>query len=85
VAASKSGYNSALAPFIEQASEAIAEALPGLRGVTLMVDGTRSQAPFERITADQYAAWEGPKQGTAQVEQLCLNGACGIGNEPRME
>lgn len=50
--------------------------LPHLKGTTVMVDGSRPQAPFERITREQYEAAAGQSVGQAMDE--CSTGACPV-------
>ena len=47
-----------------------------LKGTTVMVDGTRPQAPFERITRQTYEMAAAPAVGQAMDE--CSTGACPI-------
>ena len=50
--------------------------LPHLKGTTVMVDGSRPQAPFERITREQYEAAAGQSVGQAMSD--CSTGACPV-------
>ena len=53
--------------------------LPELKGTTVMVDGSRPQAPFERIDRETYDLLEAG--GTAVVSQAmdeCASGACPV-------
>ncbi len=49
---------------------------PDLKGTTAMPDGTRPQAPYERISEEQYAATG--VGGVSQGEMECVNNACPI-------
>ena len=57
-------------------ARALLRYLPKLKGTTVMVDGTRPQAPFERITRDEYEAATGQAVGQAMDE--CSSGACPV-------
>ena len=53
--------------------------LPELKGTTVMVDGSRPQAPFERLDQQTYDLLQGG--GTTEVSQAmneCANGACPV-------
>ena len=53
--------------------------LPELKGTTVMVDGSRPQAPFERLDQQTYELLEAG--GTTEVSQAmdeCVNGACPV-------
>lgn len=52
--------------------------LGSLKGTTIMVDGTRVQAPYERITKEQFDALEGPKQEDDSGSDECSSGACPV-------
>lgn len=55
----------------------IARYLPDLKGTTIMVDGTRPQAPYERITQEEYeAAANGVVEDS--TDEDCANGACPV-------
>jgi adenosylcobalamin-dependent ribonucleoside-triphosphate reductase len=55
----------------------IAQYLPVLKGTTVMVDGTRPQAPYERITEEQFLSYEATRieDGT---DEDCATGACPV-------
>ena len=57
-------------------ARALLRYLPKLKGTTVMVDGTRPQAPFERITGDEYEAATG--QAVGQAMDDCSSGACPV-------
>lgn len=51
--------------------------LPRLKGTTMMLDGARPQAPYERITGAEFEAATGASVGEGYDEQ-CASGACPI-------
>jgi ribonucleoside-triphosphate reductase len=55
----------------------LGEFLPRLKGTTLMPDGTRAQAPYTRITAEQYAD-AAAKVVADSVDEECATGACPV-------
>ena len=57
-------------------ARALIRYLPKLKGTTVMVDGTRPPAPFERITRDEYEAATG--QAVGQAMDDCSTGACPV-------
>jgi ribonucleotide reductase alpha subunit len=62
---------------LDEAAAIIASWLPDLKGTTLMPDGTREQAPYERLTAEQFAQYEvtSVEDGT---DEDCTTGACPV-------
>jgi adenosylcobalamin-dependent ribonucleoside-triphosphate reductase len=52
--------------------------LPKLKGTTLMPDGSRVQAPYERITEEEYHSLTGPKVVSDSVDDTCATGACPV-------
>ncbi len=59
--------------------DVLLRALPHLKGTTLMIDESRPQAPYERISRAEYEASTGQEvDGSAGS---CLGDACPIGNE----
>jgi hypothetical protein len=42
----------------EETARVIQSWLPKLKGTTIMVDGTRVQAPYERITEEEFATYD---------------------------
>jgi adenosylcobalamin-dependent ribonucleoside-triphosphate reductase len=62
---------------VEEAAEIIRQWLPDLKGTTLMPDGTRAQAPYERLTAEQFAEYDvvSVEDGT---DEDCATGACPV-------
>lgn len=60
-------------------SDVLLRYLPRLKGTTLMVDQSRPQAPYERISRDQYEL-----SAIRTIDALggaCIGDACPIGNE----
>jgi hypothetical protein len=51
--------------------------LPKLKGTTIMVDGTREQAPYQRITAEEFAGYEAT-QVEDSTDEECSTGACPV-------
>lgn len=51
--------------------------LPKLKGTTIMVDASREQAPYTRISQEQYAVADAKRQADA-VDLECATGACPI-------
>jgi len=52
--------------------------LPKLKGTTIMVDGTRPQAPYSRISKMHYNYLSGPKSVEDSTDEDCSTGACPI-------
>lgn len=63
--------------YIEAVADTLAEYLPRLKGTTLMVDGSRPQAPYERISEADFALYEmfRTEDGT---DEDCTTGACPV-------
>lgn len=62
---------------VEEAAMIIESWLPSLKGTTLMPDGTREQAPYERLTAEQFAEYEVTSVEDSTDEE-CSTGACPV-------
>ncbi|AFU62102.1 ribonucleotide reductase [Streptomyces phage R4] len=62
---------------VEEAADIIEAWLPSLKGTTLMPDGTREQAPYERLTAEQFAQYEVTSVEDSTDED-CATGACPV-------
>ncbi|ATI18989.1 ribonucleotide reductase [Streptomyces phage Tefunt] len=62
---------------VEVAADIIARWLPDLKGTTLMPDGTREQAPYERLTAEEFAEYEVTSIEDSTDEE-CSTGACPV-------
>lgn len=60
-----------------QAGKIISDYLPALKGTTIMPDGTRPQAPYERITEAEYEAAR-IKAVEDSIDEECATGACPI-------
>lgn len=60
-----------------EAAETVAEWLPRLKGTTVMPDGTRPQAPYERLSREAYEAAT-VKAVSDGIDEDCANGACPI-------
>lgn len=56
----------------------LAKWLPSLKGTTLMIDGSRPQAPMERLTDDQWDEITSPVSVADSVDEECSNGACPV-------
>jgi ribonucleoside-triphosphate reductase (thioredoxin) len=61
----------------EELGELLQEYLPKLKGTTIMVDATREQAPYTRITEQEYTVAEAKRQADA-LDLECATGACPI-------
>ncbi|WP_327424309.1 ribonucleoside-triphosphate reductase, adenosylcobalamin-dependent [Streptomyces sp. NBC_01230] len=61
----------------EEAAGIIQAFLPELKGTTLMPDGTRAQAPYERLTAEQFAEYEVTSVEDG-IDEDCATGACPV-------
>lgn len=55
----------------------IMEYLPQLKGTTIMVDGTRKQAPYERLTREEFLQYEATRVEDGTDED-CATGACPV-------
>jgi adenosylcobalamin-dependent ribonucleoside-triphosphate reductase len=62
----------------EELGQIIKPFLPKLKGTTIMVDGTRPQSPYERITKMHYNYLSGPKSVEDSTDEDCASGACPI-------
>ncbi len=63
---------------VEDAMNIIKKFLPNLKGTTIMVDSSREQAPYTRLTKEQYLALTGPKVVEDSTDESCSTGACPI-------
>jgi adenosylcobalamin-dependent ribonucleoside-triphosphate reductase len=59
----------------EELQEILAKYLPRLKGTTIMVDASREQAPYRRITRREYEAAEA-KRVEDSTDEACSSGAC---------
>ncbi|WP_254397058.1 ribonucleoside-triphosphate reductase, adenosylcobalamin-dependent [Streptomyces sp. AC558_RSS880] len=62
---------------LDETADVIEKWLPHLKGTTIMVDGTRPQAPYERITRDEFDAYESYRVEDSTDEE-CSTGACPV-------
>ncbi|MEU0343331.1 ribonucleoside-triphosphate reductase, adenosylcobalamin-dependent [Streptomyces bobili] len=62
---------------VDEAADLIKAWLPDLKGTTLMPDGTREQAPYERITEEQFDSYEVTSVEDSTDED-CATGACPV-------
>lgn len=60
-----------------ETADTIKRWLPLLKGTTVMVDGTREQAPYERLTAEQFAKYEVTSIEDS-TDESCTTGACPV-------
>lgn len=58
-------------------AELLRKYLPNLKGTTIMVDASREQAPYTRITEEEYAVADAKRQADA-LDLECSTGACPI-------
>lgn len=63
---------------VEETMSTLVKYLPVLKGTTIMVDGTRAQAPYERITKMHYNYLSGPKSVEDSTDEACSTGACPV-------
>lgn len=63
---------------VEEVETALMKVLPRLKGTTIMVDGTRPQAPLERLSVTEYLSLSGDKVEVSQAMDECQTGACPI-------
>jgi ribonucleoside-triphosphate reductase len=61
----------------DEAAEIIKAWLPDLKGTTLMPDGTRAQAPYERITEEEFNTYAVTSVEDSTDED-CATGACPV-------
>jgi adenosylcobalamin-dependent ribonucleoside-triphosphate reductase len=62
---------------VEEVADIIARWLPDLKGTTLMPDGTRAQAPYERITEEEFDTYAVTSVEDSTDED-CATGACPV-------
>jgi ribonucleoside-triphosphate reductase len=55
--------------------------LPRLKGTTVFPEISREQAPYTPLTAEQYDAAIAKDESSDSVDENCVGGACGLGNE----
>jgi ribonucleoside-triphosphate reductase len=56
----------------------MAEYLPYLKGTTLMIDGSYQQAPYERLSKEQYQHVAGLGSIDDSYDEACASGACPV-------
>ncbi len=62
---------------VAEVADTIAKYLPSLKGTTIMVDGSRPQAPYERLTYAEFLDYETTRVEDS-VDEECASGACPI-------
>lgn len=63
---------------VEETMTTLLKYLPELKGTTIMVDGTRPQAPYQRVSKMHYNYLSGPKSVEDSTDEDCATGACPI-------
>jgi ribonucleoside-triphosphate reductase (thioredoxin) len=63
---------------VEETMSTLLKYLPVLKGTTIMVDGTREQAPYQRISKMHYNYLSGPKSVEDSTDENCANGSCPV-------
>jgi ribonucleoside-triphosphate reductase (thioredoxin) len=61
----------------EELQEILVKYLPRLKGTTIMVDASREQAPYTRITRQEYESAEA-KRVEDSTDEACATGACPV-------
>ncbi|MET8684814.1 ribonucleoside-triphosphate reductase, adenosylcobalamin-dependent [Streptomyces sp. NPDC004732] len=61
----------------EELAEALLDQLPYIKGTTVLPEGSYAQAPYERITKEEFEAAELTETGDA-IDMECSTGACPI-------
>jgi adenosylcobalamin-dependent ribonucleoside-triphosphate reductase len=62
---------------LDETMDVIQSWLPHLKGTTIMVDGTREQAPYERISEEEFNQYEATRIEDSTDED-CATGACPV-------
>lgn len=62
---------------VDELQDLLVDYLPKLKGTTIMVDATRDQAPYTRITKEDYQVAEA-KRVDDSYDEACATGACPI-------
>jgi ribonucleoside-triphosphate reductase len=52
--------------------------IPYLKGTTVMPDGSRPQAPYQRISKAEFDLAEYASSVASSVDEECANGACPV-------
>jgi len=66
---------------VEDVAATLLDYMPRLKGSTIFPEMSRAQAPYERITRDQYiesATRLGIETEDTGFDEICSSGACGI-------
>jgi adenosylcobalamin-dependent ribonucleoside-triphosphate reductase len=63
---------------VAQVMDTMIHYLPKLKGTTVMIDNSRPQAPYERITKEEYENYSGIKSVSDSVDENCSSGSCPI-------
>jgi ribonucleoside-diphosphate reductase alpha chain len=63
---------------VEETMATLLDYLPQLKGTTIMVDGSRPQAPYERVSKMHYNYLSGPKSVEDSTDEDCATGSCPI-------
>lgn len=63
---------------VKEVMTTIKKYLSTLKGTTIMVDGTRPQAPYQRISKAEYESLSSPKSIEDSVDESCSTGACPV-------
>ena len=66
--------------YLQEVMTTVAYRLPALKGTTIMVDGTRVQAPYTRISEAAYADAELTRMVMVGdgIDENCATGACPV-------
>lgn len=62
---------------VKEGMDTLIHYLPRLKGTTIMIDGSRPQSPYERITKAQYLAHTNQEVGDG-INEECATGACPV-------
>lgn len=62
---------------VDEVAEALMPFLPVLKGTTMMVDESRLQAPYERISKEEYLEY-GIESVNDSYDEACASGACPV-------
>jgi len=64
---------------VEDLANAIQQFGPDLKGATVFPEASMPQAPYQRITKEDYALYEAWQQQVADgVDEACASGACPV-------
>ncbi|MEU6245391.1 MULTISPECIES: hypothetical protein [unclassified Streptomyces] len=62
---------------LDETADVIEKWLPHLKGTTVMVDGTPPQAPYERITREEFEQYS-TFRVEGSTDEECSSGVCPI-------